>query len=150
MKTRKFGDEDPLSGKKWGGSPSTHIRHLKRAVAEGRVDIPCGSCSACCRSGVAIYDDDGSELPKAADGSCIHLQPDGNCGRYETRPEHCRMFTCTTFSIAGVVTDNAVMNEALAQWEWDLSSAEDRALAERARENERRITIKEMLAGDDN
>lgn len=137
VKTRKFGEVDPRTGKKWGGSPLTHWRHLKRAVVQGTVSIPCGDCSACCRSGVPIYEDDGAEVPKRPDGSCIHLRPNGECDRYDRRPEQCRLFTCTLDSIAGVVTDNAIMNQALAQWEWDLSSEADREFAETARLKER-------------
>ncbi len=140
VKTRKFGEVDPATGRKWGGSPITHWRYLKRAVARGQVDIPCGTCDACCRSGAPIHEDDGTELGKRADGSCIHLDPESGCERYHTRPGQCRLYTCTTFSIAQVVTDNAIMNEAMARWEWDLSSAADRDFAERARRNEARKT----------
>ncbi|MDP6705556.1 MAG: hypothetical protein QF893_04350 [Alphaproteobacteria bacterium] len=146
MKTKKFGEVDPATGKKWGGSPLTHWRYLKRAVERGSIDIPCGDCSACCRSGVPIYEDDGTEISKRADGACIHLQADGKCERHRTRPEHCRLFTCTLMSIAGVVTDSALMNEALAKWEWDLSKPEDREFAEQARRNEARITEEENAA----
>ena len=72
-------------------------------------------------------------MPLRDDGSCIHLQSDGKCERYDTRPEQCRLYTCTLFSIAGVTTGSPVINEALAQWEWDLSSPADREFAEVAR-----------------
>ncbi len=146
MKTKKFGEPDPASGKKWGGSPLTHWRYLKRAVAQGEVDIPCGDCSACCRAGAPVYEDDGSEVAKDKDGCCVHLRPDGKCDRYQTRPEHCRLYTCTLLSIAGVVTDSALMNAALEAWEWDLSAPADREFAETARRNEARITETENAA----
>ena len=146
MKTRKFGEIDPETGTKWGGSPLTHWRYLKRALAEGEVRIPCGDCSACCRSGVPIYEDDGREVAKRADGACVHLTVDGKCERHATRPEQCRLFTCTLMSIAGVVTDNSAMNAALARWEWDLSSAQDREFAEAARKKEAEKTIRENRA----
>ena len=145
METKKFGAVDPITGKKWGGSPLTHWRYLKRAVAAGQIDIPCGDCTACCRSGVPVYEDDGTEIPKADDGACIHLKADG-CERYETRPSHCRLFSCTMLSIARVVTDSAVMNEALAQWQWDLSSRADREFAEAAERREAEITRRENEA----
>lgn len=137
VKARNFGDVDPVSGKKWGGSPLTHWRQLKRGLERGVVDIPCGDCSACCRSGVPIYEDDGTVIPKDADGACIHLDPSGGCGRHNDRPEHCRLYTCTLSAIAGVVTDNALMNEATARWEWDLTTAADREFLETARLKER-------------
>ena len=136
MKTRKFGEEDPATGRKWGGSPVTHWRHLMRGVERGEIDIPCGTCSACCRAGVPVYEDDGTRIPLREDGSCSHLLPDGRCERHDTRPSQCRLYSCTMFSIAGVVTDSPVMNAAFAQWDWDLSSAADRAFAEEAREKE--------------
>jgi hypothetical protein len=136
-RTRKFGDTDPHTGRKWGGSPLTHWRHLKRGVERGVVDIPCGDCSACCRSGVPICEDDGTEIAKSEDGACIYLSPEGKCSRHTTRPEQCRLFTCTLDSIAGVVTDNEIMNTAMARWEWDLSTREDREFVERARLKER-------------
>ena len=147
MKTKRFGEVDPVTGKKWGGSPITHWRYLNKAVQKGQIDIPCGTCSACCRSGVPVYEDDGTEVPKRDDGSCVHLDADGMCERHDTRPEHCRLYTCTLLSIAGVVTDSPLINEALAQWEWDLSSRADREFAEAARRNEARITEAEN-AGD--
>ncbi len=146
MRTRRFGEVDPATGRKWGGSPLTHWRALRRGVEAGEVRVPCGDCSACCRSGVPIYEDDGRELPKRADGACVHLDAEGNCERHATRPEHCRLFTCTLMSIAGVVTDNEAMNQALARWEWDLSSPQDREFAENARRNEAEKTRAENLA----
>lgn len=136
MKTKKFGDVDPVSGKKWGGSPLTHWRYLIKATKAGSVDIPCGGCSACCRSGVPIYEDNGSEVPKRPDGTCVHLTAAGLCDRHATRPDQCRMFTCTTMSIGLVVTDNPVMNEAIQQWEWDLSRKIDRDFADDVRRKE--------------
>lgn len=137
MKTRRFGDSDPETGRKWGGSPLTHWRHLKRAVVRGIIDIPCGDCSACCRSGVPIFEDDGTEMPKREDGACAYLRPEGGCSRHATRPEHCRLYTCTLDAIAGVVTDNELINEAMARWDWDLSDPADREFVERARLQER-------------
>ena len=145
MRTRKFGEVDPATGRKWGGSPLTHWRALRRALEAGVVDVPCGECSACCRSGVPIYEDDGAEVPKRADGACVHLDEAGWCDRHDSRPEHCRLFTCTLMSIAGVVTDNEAMNRALANWEWDLRTPEDRAFQERAMRNEAEKTRRENL-----
>ena len=86
MRTRKFGELDPATGRKWGGSPLTHWRALRRGIEAGVVDVPCGECSACCRSGVAIYEDDGAEVPKRADGACVHLDEAGWCDRHDSRP----------------------------------------------------------------
>lgn len=72
-------------------------------------------------------------MPRRDDGNRVHLQSDGKCERHDTRPEQCRLYTRTMFSIAGVTTDSPVINEALAQWEWDLSSPADKDLAEAAR-----------------
>ena len=149
MKTKKFGDVDPASGRKWGGSPITHSRHLKRGLERGVIDLPCGDCRACCLSGVPVYEDDGTELGKRRDGGSIHLDAGDKCDRYETRPEHCRLYTCTLFSIASVVTDSPVMNAALALWEWDLSRPADAAFAERARAREARISQAEMEAEEE-
>ena len=145
MKTKKFGEIDPVTGKKWGGSPLTHVRNLRRALERGSIDIPCGDCSACCRSGVPIYEDDGREIPKRDDGACIHLTEEGWCARHADRPEHCRQYTCTMESIAGVVMDNPIMNAAIQQWEWDLSKKEDRDYAEALRERELQATVSENL-----
>ncbi len=146
MKTRKFGEVDPETGRKWGGSPLTHWRSLRRALEAGEVAVPCGDCSACCRSGVPIFEDDGSEVPKRADGACIHLDDAGWCERHDSRPEHCRLFTCTLMSIARVVTDNEGMNRALARREWNLSSPDDREFQETAQRNEAEKTLRKNRA----
>ena len=49
-------------------------------------------------------------------------------------------------SIGAVVTDNSLMNEALARWEWDTSRTADRDFAKAVREREARITAAEYRA----
>lgn len=48
----------------------------------------CTACGLCCRLDLS------NDLPKSwdrGDGYCQHLQPDGRCGIYETRPLVCRV-----------------------------------------------------------
>ena len=72
--------------------------------------VPCGSCTLCCHGKVFLSaDEDANGLPTTldvrvdgkrlrrlltiADGSCVHLGPDG-CTVYDRRPRICRAFDC--------------------------------------------------------
>jgi hypothetical protein len=84
---------------------SSFVRHFPNT------HVPCGSCSACCRSEFDLnlnQADDPSlylteigqktgrlSLKKTADGACVYLQ-DGKCSIYDRRPITCRKFDCRT------------------------------------------------------
>jgi Fe-S-cluster containining protein len=81
-------------------------------------DVPCGSCTLCCRGGEAImlHPEDGDIpslyqtnlvmhpltgrpiqiLKQKPDGSCIYLSEAG-CTIYNSRPTICRAFDCRLF-----------------------------------------------------
>lgn len=118
------------------GSVSTYVRLFMRQRRErGEVSVPCGSCTACCRSprlwaglrpdeearfpeAVPVPDNPGLKaLPKKADGSCVHLVDD-RCAIYARRPFGCRTFDCRAFRVIGFSSaSEPVMDAALRQWE---------------------------------
>ncbi len=79
-----------------------------------QTEVPCGSCTECCKSGQGLYlhpgqgddvasyqvqvgaDDAGNPvylLATTAEGACVYLGPSG-CTIYERRPLLCRSFDC--------------------------------------------------------
>src|SRR5262245_10480899 len=99
------------SGDKPIGSVMTYLRKLNQSVRSKQVDVPCGSCTACCRSphmpadllpqeradfpdavpmpvGMGGPRSSGWALPKRPDGSCVYLIDD-KCSIYHRRPDSC-------------------------------------------------------------
>lgn len=118
------------------GSVSTFIRHLQRQQRErGEVNVPCGTCTACCRSprlsasllpaeesrfpdAVPVPDRPTLKcLPRKPDGTCSYLI-DNRCAIYATRPLSCRTYDCRANLVVGVFdASDPIMQEALGQWE---------------------------------
>jgi Fe-S-cluster containining protein len=76
----------------------------------------------------AVYDDVAKRhvLPKAADGTCIHLV-DGKCSIYAKRPYSCRIFDCRMYAMAGVnIANSPLLLEAIASWTIKFKTPEDR------------------------
>jgi Fe-S-cluster containining protein len=125
------------------------------------VDVPCGTCTACCTSSqfVHIAPDEGDTLariPKALlfpapglpkgnvvmgydeRGHCPMLA-DGGCSIYEHRPRTCRTYDCRVFAAAGIDPDDgdgtkAAIAEQVGHWRFRLANPldEDRWAAVRA------------------
>ena len=82
----------------------TRIELLERR--EHAADVPCGTCSACCRNDRIVlcnadalsryrWHQEGSQavLDRKPNGECIYLTGQG-CGIHATRPDVCRRFDC--------------------------------------------------------
>ena len=86
-------------------------RHAKYHT-EGRADVPCNGCTACCHSVIMLLPDGGDAvetydheiktiapgltgpvLKQNADGSCIYLK-DNACSIHERAPLICQSFDC--------------------------------------------------------
>ena len=113
--------------------------------ASAGVEVPCGSCTACCRSSyfIPIAPDETETLariPRALRvpapglpkgtvvlgyderGHCPMLVDD-RCSIYDARPRTCRTFDCRVFAAAGVsplVDGKTAIAERVEQWEFDL------------------------------
>jgi uncharacterized protein len=97
---------------------------LARAVERQEMDVPCGTCTACCRSAYFIHvepdeTDTLRHIPKQLlfpapgrpkghqvlgfdeRGHCPMLT-DAGCSIYEQRPRTCRTYDCRVFTAAGL------------------------------------------------
>jgi uncharacterized protein len=83
-----------------------------RAIADDRVNVPCGSCRLCCiRQNVILLDEDNpaeyqchprdlgdgltvNELDHKPNGDCVYLDRETGCTIHERAPVMCRQFDC--------------------------------------------------------
>ena len=118
---------------------------------EGDSDVPCGSCTACCRSSQFVHvgpDETGclAHIPPELlfpapglppghvlmgydeHGACPMLTGLG-CSIYEHRPRTCRTYDCRIFPATGVEveTDKAPIREQARRWRFDHGTDGDRA-----------------------
>jgi hypothetical protein len=117
------------------------------------VDVPCGTCTACCTSSqfVHIGPDEGETLariPRALlfpapglprghvvmgydeRGHCPMFVA-GACSIYEHRPRTCRTYDCRVFPAAGLVPDHdgrAMIAAQVRRWRFDFPEPEDKLL----------------------
>lgn len=119
---------------------------FKSARSAGEsVDVPCGSCTSCCRSGqlIPVERDESDALAHISaeflgpmpgqtgtyvllhdeSGSCSQLTADG-CSVYAHRPRACRSYDCRIFPAAGVRPDEPLIAEAADRWRFSHASAE--------------------------
>jgi hypothetical protein len=105
----------------------------------GESDVPCGSCTACCRSSqfVHISPDERATLavipkelrfpaPRLPRGHVLlgyderghcPMLVDGGCSIYEHRPRACRVYDCRAFAATGVTpADKPAVAERVRQW----------------------------------
>lgn len=129
------------------GAVSTLVRAWKKSLKTGVVNVPCESCTACCRS-IAIQltdseapqyahertEADGLVLKKQANGDC-HYLIDNKCSIYEQRPQACRVYDCRFRLLIGLMHDeHPAMVEALDQWlPIRVATAEDKAILKEAK-----------------
>lgn len=112
-------------------------------------DVPCGSCTACCRSAqfVHIEPDEHAVLARIPSallfpaprlpaghvlmgydehGRCPMLVEDG-CSIYEDRPRTCRTYDCRVFAAAGVDPDEEAQPDIAARVRrWRFSHPDER------------------------
>jgi Fe-S-cluster containining protein len=139
-------NDDPLPA---GGFASWSAGMQRALRGEQDADVPCGTCTACCRSSqfVHIGPDETDALAHIPDellfpaprlpghvvlgyderGHCPMLA-DGGCSIYEHRPRTCRTYDCRIFPATGVAPDPdkpAVVRQA-RRWRFDLTTDADR------------------------
>lgn len=112
--------------------------------------VPCGECTACCRSGqfVAIEPDETATLARIPEpllapapgrppghrvlgydehGRCPMLIDD-RCSIYEDRPRACRTYDCRVYAAAGVEPEGQpAVTAQVVRWRFRHPSATDRA-----------------------
>jgi Fe-S-cluster containining protein len=121
---------------------------FKAALTAGEsVEVPCGSCTACCRSGqlIPVEPDESDALEHISaehlapmpgqpgtyrlrhdeSGRCSQLGAAG-CSVYLHRPRACRRYDCRIFPAAGVRPDQPLIAEAAGQWRFTHASAQVR------------------------
>ena len=119
---------------------------FRRALASGgTVEVPCGSCTACCRSRqfVLIEADEVATLrridaallvpaPGRRDGARVlgydrqgrcPMLGAGGCGIYADRPRACRSYDCRVFAAAGVRPGQPLIALRVREWRFDDSPA---------------------------
>lgn len=131
------------------------LGEITLAIAQGAdCDVPCGSCSACCRSSqfILVTDSDTAArsvipvellfaapgLPAGnhvmgydARGHCPMFGESG-CSIYEQRPQACRSYDCRIFSAADINVGedgHAEIASRVRLWHFELDVEGDIALA---------------------
>lgn len=121
------------------GRLSDFVAEFRRAMERGETAaVPCGTCTACCRSGhfVHIGPDEADALahvpadllapaPGYPDGFRIIVLDDRGrcpmlvergCGIWEHRPRVCRTYDCRVFAATGLMPDQPVIVERARRW----------------------------------
>lgn len=139
------------------GDFGTWLVTIRGAIrGDGGSDVPCGSCTACCRSSqfVHIGPDETDTLahippqllfaapgrPRGhvvlgydSRGHCPMLV-DGACSIYHHRPQTCRAYDCRVFAATGVEnSDKPLIAQQAARWRFSYASESDRAEHEHLR-----------------
>jgi len=115
------------------------------------VDVPCGTCNACCKSSYFIHiapdeSDTLRRIPRQLlfaapglsagnvlmgfdeDGRCPMLV-DEKCSIYAHRPQTCRTYDCRVFPAAGIDGGDqakARLNERIRRWKFSYPTSHDR------------------------
>jgi len=119
---------------------------MQRGLLSGEgIEVPCGTCTACCESGQLIHlepdeavrlgiDVDDPVLRPDVDGRCPMLV-EGSCQIYEHRPRICRSYDCRIFPATGIAPedDKPRIAERVAQWRFQFRTDEDRQRYEAVR-----------------
>lgn len=138
------------------GDFTSWLRAMVTALrGDAESDVPCGTCTACCRSAqfVHIGPDEvdtlahipaqllfaAPRLPRGHlvmgyddRGCCPMLRdsPDsaGGCSIYAHRPQACRVYDCRVFAATGVVPDQPLVAERAEQWVFRAGEEDRRAV----------------------
>jgi len=122
------------------------------------IDVPCGSCNACCRASYFIHiqpdeietlalipDELLFSAPGLPEGhrvmgynekGCCPMLVDNKCSIYAHRPLTCRIYDCRVFAAAGIDAggkEKAGVNRQLPLWVFDYPEASDTAAREAVR-----------------
>ena len=111
---------------------------LRRVVeAGGTSDVPCGDCTACCRSRQFVQiDDDELETLAQVDSRLLVRNPtgsaswilgydaagrcpmlgDGGCTIYHDRPRTCRTYDCRVYAASGVRPPQPLVAARVQSW----------------------------------
>jgi uncharacterized protein len=141
---RRDGDEGALDAGALGDWARGYVDAL---LHDGDVDVPCGTCAACCESGYLIPihpdetdvrahvpddrlrrsadpDDDTVYIAHGDDGRCaMHV---GGCTIYAHRPRACRAFDCRVLAATGIAIDDSVgVARQAARWRFALQTDDD-------------------------
>lgn len=157
------------------GTPIDPVSWADRTVrvirTGGEADVPCGTCTACCRAAqfVHVGPDETATLARIPaallfpapglptghvlmgydeHGRCPMLGS-GGCTIYADRPRTCRMYDCRVFTATGVTpTDPAQRDIArrAAEWRFDAATPEARAVLDAARAAARYVAAHPDLA----
>jgi Fe-S-cluster containining protein len=141
------------------GGFSSWLDDTLRGLADGRgIDVPCGTCTACCRSSYFIHvEPDEVEtlrrIPKALrfpapglpeghvvlgydEQGCCPMLVDDRCSIYEHRPRTCRTYDCRVFPATGVSPedDKPLVAARASRWQFAMPTDDDRAEHDALRE----------------
>jgi Fe-S-cluster containining protein len=134
------------------GEFSAWLAAMQAALrGERSADVPCGDCTACCRSSQFVHigpdeTDTLAHIPSALlfaaprlpkghvlmghddEGRCPMLVDD-RCTIYEHRPRTCRTYDCRVFPAAGVMPDDEPAKGAIAERarRWRFAESDDDA-----------------------
>jgi Fe-S-cluster containining protein len=147
-------DDQPLAA----GDFAAWLVGMQRALGgEGGSDVPCGGCTACCRSSqfVHIGPDESDTLahipaellfpaPRSPKGNVVlgydqnghcPMLIDDTCSIYEHRPKTCRTYDCRVFPATGVEVDDGqpAIAQRVRRWSFSYATEEDRALHDAVR-----------------
>ncbi len=143
--------EDPLPA----GELSSWLAGMQAALrGEGESDVPCGRCTACCRSAQFVHiepdeTDTLAHVPAALrvpapgrphghvvigydeHGRCPMLGEHG-CTIYEHRPRTCRTYDCRVFAATGIAPDptQPAVAERVRRWRFVVDTPEALRLRE--------------------
>ncbi len=136
------------------GSFTVWLGQIAQAINEGAdSDVPCGSCTACCRSSqfILVAETDiaaravippellfaAPGLPSGnhvmgfdANGHCPMFRESG-CSIYASRPQACRTYDCRIFPATGIdpaIDGHREIAARASQWQFDDSAQDAQAL----------------------
>lgn len=139
------------------GEFGSWLAGMRAALAGGSdSDVPCGTCTACCRSRQFVHVEPGDERALAVippellfpapglpaghyvmgydqDGACPMLVDDA-CTIYADRPRTCRVFDCRLFAALGRVNeDTPLIAQRIRSWEFSYADEATREQADEIR-----------------
>ena len=132
------------------GNFSPWLAETRAAISgKGSANVPCGTCTACCRThNILIAADETETLAHVAStlqipasrmphgdllmmheesGDCPMLV-DERCSIYEHRPRMCRTYDCRVFPASGLAAgeDKPVIDEQAQRWSFSYPTSADR------------------------
>ena len=152
VRRREVGDETALEA---GDFADWRARLLDALERGAEMDVPCGSCTACCRSSMFVHvEPDEVEtlrrIPRALlvpapgrpnghlvmghdeAGRCPMLGDDG-CTIYEHRPRACRTYDCRVYTAVGLRPSDdgkPLIEERTTRWRFSFTTDADRVAHE--------------------